>query len=127
MHVWASLLFYILPSFFPTVGEGSLSISPAPDPHQSLSFTPLPTDFPTPSDDVGPSNNPGDNAGSSDSASDNVGLIVAVMVGTLLLALAVVGIPLIVIVVIRMRRKGKRRKGKQRIHDVPPTDSSSSG
>ena len=69
------------------------------------------------------SDNPGDTVGPSDSASSNsVGLIVAVMVGALLLALAVVGVPLIVIMVIKMRKKGK-----QRTHDVPPTDGSSSG
>ena len=110
-------------TFLPTVSGESLSISLYPDPHQSLSFTPVSTDFPAPRDGVDPSDNPGDNPGDDvDTAGDNVGLLVAVMVGALLLALAVVGVPLIVIMVIKMRKKGK-----QRTYDVPPTNGSSSG
>ena len=105
-------------TFVPTEGGESLSISLDPDPHQSLSFTPVSTDFPALSDGMETSDNPGDDA---DSAGDNVGLIVAVMVGALLLTLAVVGVPLIVIAVIKMRKKCK-----QRTLDVPLTDGSSS-
>ena len=108
-----------------------MSSSQDPEPHQSLSFTLMPTDFPIhmdpsdsadSSDGVDSSANPGDTVGSSGSAGDNVGLIVAVMVGALLLALAVVGVPLLVIMVIKIRKKGK-----QRTLDVPPADGSSSG
>ena len=103
-------------------GEGS-STSQDPDPHQSMSFTPMPTDFPMHSDGMDPSDNPDDDVAPSDTAAgDNVGLLVAVMVGGLLLVLAVVGVPLIVIMVIKMRKKGK-----QRTLDVSPTDGSCSG
>ena len=74
-------------------------------------ITPTYTDFPTPT-----------NVGPSDNSSDSVGLIVAVTAGALLLALAVVGVPLIVIAVIKMRKKSK-----QRTLAVTPTDGSSSG
>ena len=76
----------------------------------------MPTDFPN------LSGNPGAIVRSRDCASSNVGLIVVVIMGALLLVLPVVGVPLIVIMVIKMRKKGK-----QRTYDVPPTDGSSSG
>ena len=74
-------------------------------------ITPTYTDFPTPTN-VGPSGN----------SSDSVGLIVAVTSGALLLALVAVGVPLIVIMVIKIRKKSR-----QRTLDVTPTDGSSSG
>ena len=107
---------------FSTASRESSSISPSPDPHHPLSFTPMSTDLPSHSGIVGASDNPSDKVGPIDSASDNVGLIVAVTVGVLLLTLAVVGVPLMVIMVIRMRRKGKRG-----MHDVFPAAESSSG
>ena len=88
-----------------------------------MSFTPMPTDYPTHSGGMDPSDNTGDDVGSSDSAAgNNVGLIVAVTVGGLLLVLAVVGVPLIVTMVIKMRKKGK-----QRTLDVSTTNGSCSG
>ena len=93
-----------------------------PNPHQSLSSTPTYTDLPTPRDDMDPSDSPGDNVGSSGNAKGNVGLTVAVMAGALLLALVVVGVPLTVIMVIKMRKKSKQRKLA-----VIPNDNSSSG
>ena len=107
----------------PSVSGESLSTSQDPGPHQSLSFTPMPTDFPLHSDGMDLSGNSGDNVGPSDSAAgDNVGLLVAVIVGTLLVVLVAVGVPLIVIMVIK-----KRKKTKQRTLDILPTNSSSSG
>ena len=89
----------------PTVSGESSSTSQDPDPYQPLSFTPMPTDFPT-------------------HTGDNVGLLAAVMVGGpgLLLVLAVVGVPLIVIIVIILGKKGK-----QRTSHVALTDGSCSG
>ena len=83
-----------------------MSISQAPDPGYSPSLTPMPTDVPAPSDSVG----------SSDSAGGNVGLIVGVVVGALLLALAVTGVTVLMIVLIRARKGSK-----QRMYDVPQT------
>ena len=89
-----------------------LSISQAPDSHQSLSFTPMSTGV----------SGSGDDHSYVVGISDNLGLI-AVMAGALLQALALVGlVPLMVIVIIIWRRKRKHR-----ICNVPPTDGGSSG
>ena len=79
-------------------------------------ITPTCPDFSNPTDNMDPScDNPGD-------FSDNDGLIVSVTMGALLLTLAVVGVPLLVIMVIKMRKKCKQRTAA-----VVPTDDSSSG
>ena len=78
-------------------------------------ITPMYTDFPSPTDGM-------DAMGPSGNSSDNVGLIVAVTANALLLALVVVGVPLIVIMVIKLRKNSR-----QRVLDVTPTDDSSSG
>ena len=77
-------------------------------------ITPMYTDLPSPTDGMDPM----DPSGNS---SDNVGLIVAVTVNALLLAL-MVGVPLIVIMVIKLRKNSR-----QRTLDLTPTDDSSSG
>ena len=86
-----------------------MSVSRPPDTRQFPSITPMPTDVsgvPAASNNVGPNGSGG----------GSVGLIVAVVVGGLLLALAVVGVIVLVLVVIR-GRKGS----KQRTYDVPET------
>ena len=72
----------------------------------NITVTPMASDVPSPSN----------NMTHRGSGGNNVGLIVAVVVGAVLLALAVVGVIVLVIVLIR----GKKAR-KQRTYDVPQT------
>lgn len=91
-----------------TLGLGGLSISQNPDHEQSPSFTHMPLDTPAPSDDMGPG--------------DNVGLIVAIVMGAILLALAVVGVFLQLIIV-----TGRKRRNEKNTNGMHQAEWSSSG
>ena len=110
---------------FHTEGGRSLSVSSTPNPWQSPSFTPTPTNVHGPSDNVGHdgslSVSPSDSASvhmvSNDSALYNTVLVVAVIVGAMLLVLVMVAVNVLMIVLIK-----RKKKSKQRIHDVLSQD-----